>query len=141
MAGSFPVGGPVPPPYGPGYPPPPKPSRAGVWLGSIACVLAAAGLVVGVMALASARYGSAAGQDERGFVAEKIFIPDADKKLCTKIGPLMRPETDRANEFLAIGDPNSSERKAAIPSFKAETLDWANQVQAILKSTWSLRAT
>ena len=55
MTGNFPVGGPIPPSYGPVYPPPPKPSRAGVWLGSIACVLAAAALVVGVVALVTAQ--------------------------------------------------------------------------------------
>jgi len=134
MTGNFPVGGPVPPGFGPVYPPPPKPSRAGVWLGSVACVLAAAALVVGVVALVTAQREPASlpKQDNPGRLAEKVFVPEADKALCTKIGPLMRAETERANAFLATGDPDSPERREAIPKFKAETLQWANQIQAVL---------
>ncbi len=44
----------------------------------------------------------------------------------------MRAETERANAFLATGEPDSPERKSAIPKFKNETLDWANQLQSIL---------
>jgi hypothetical protein len=63
---------------------------------------------------------------------QQLFSKDADKALCGVIGPLMREEADRANAFLATGDPNSPERKAAIPKFKTDTLDWANRAQSIL---------
>src|SRR5689334_9565762 len=72
MTGNFPGGGPFPPAFGPGYPvsQPPKPSRAGVWLGAIACVLATAALVVGVMALVTVRREHAP--------AEKQEVPQAE---------------------------------------------------------------
>ena len=60
---------------------------------------------------------------------QELFVDDADKALCEAIGPLMREETDRANAFLATGEPDSPERKAAIPTFKADTLDWADRIQ------------
>lgn len=63
---------------------------------------------------------------------QELFVDDADKALCEAIGPLMREETDRANAFLATGEPDSPERKAAIPKFKTDTLEWANHVQSLL---------
>src|SRR5689334_14734088 len=108
MTGNFPAGGPVPPGFGPGYPVSqrPKPSRAGVWLGAIACVLAAAALVVGVVALyepATAAIASSPPTAPPQLIADEIFIDEADKPLCEDIGPLMREETDRTNTFLDLG--------------------------------------
>ena len=39
---------------------------------------------------------------------------------------------ERANAFLATGEPDSPERKSAIPKFKADTLEWAGRLQSIL---------
>lgn len=63
---------------------------------------------------------------------QELFVDDADKALCEAVGPLMREETDRTNVFLDTGEPDSPARKAAIPKFKAETLDWANRIQESL---------
>lgn len=136
MTGNFPVGGPVPPSFGPGYPPPLKQSRAGVWLGSIACVLATVALVVGVTALVTAQEESSPAPKtaEPKGLAEELLVPDADRPLCQAIAPLMKEQTERGNAFLAAGAPESTERKAAIPRFKAETLGWAAEVQALLNS-------
>ena len=44
----------------------------------------------------------------------------------------MREETTRTTAYIQSGDPDSPARKAAIPKFKAETLDWANRIQPLL---------
>lgn len=59
-------------------------------------------------------------------------MEDADKALCEVIAPLMREETDRANKFVSTGDPSSPERKAAIPKFKEDTLNWAERMQKVV---------
>lgn len=116
------------------YPPPTKPSRAGVWLGSIACVLAAAALVVGVVALVTVQRERVVTlpPEPSHVVPAAVLVAGADKPLCEAISPLMREETDRANAFLATGEPNSPERKAAIPEFKTETSSWADRIQTVL---------
>lgn len=133
MTGNFPVGDPVPPAYGPVFPPPPKPSRAGVWLGSIACVLAAVALVVGVVALLTAaqrELPTPRAQDNDPVSAE-LLIPEVDKALCKEIGPLLKEETDRASDFVTTA-PESAERRAAIPKFKRDTVDWYRRAQSAL---------
>lgn len=133
MTGNFPVGGPVPPSFGPAYPSP-KHSRAGVWLGSIACVLGAAALVVAVMALMTTQRDPVATPVAEKPIspAEELLVPDADKPLCKDIGPLLREETDRASDFVAATAPESPERRAAIPKFRSDTLDWYRRAQSIL---------
>src|SRR5689334_7714614 len=136
MTGNFPVGGPVPPGFGPVYPPPPKRSRAGVWLGSIACVLATAALVVGVIALVTGRSEPLPAPKPNVPVAQpqEIFVDDADRALCKAVGPLLREETDRTTSFVNSGDPDSAARKTAIPTFKTETLQSANRLQPLLNA-------
>lgn len=63
---------------------------------------------------------------------QELFVDEADKALCEVIGPLMQEETDRGKAFLNSGEPDSPERKAAVPKFKAETVDWANRIQKLL---------
>lgn len=134
MTGNFPVGDPVPSAYGPVFPPPPKPSRAGVWLGSIACLLAAAALVVGVVALVAVQHRDVATPppDTPAAASAQVLVDNADKPLCEAIAPLMREASDRTNAFLRTGTPESPERLDAIATFKTETLAWANRMQEIL---------
>ena len=54
---------------------------------------------------------------------EELFVDDADKALCEAIGPLMKESNDVTNAFIAKGDPNSPERRAAVPQFNSDTLD------------------
>lgn len=138
MTGNFPVGGPVSPGFGPSYPPvpTPKPSRAGVWLGSIACVLAATALVVGVIALVTAQQEPAPQlmPGKPRLVSQELMDPAADEALCEAIGPLMREQADRSKDLSNTGTPDSSERSAAIPKFKADSLAWADKLQPLINS-------
>jgi hypothetical protein len=63
---------------------------------------------------------------------QELFDDEVDKALCEVIGPLMQEETDRGKAFINSGEPDSPERKAAVPRFKAETLDWASRIQKLL---------
>lgn len=64
--------------------------------------------------------------------AQELFVEDADKALCEAIAPLMKESNDVTNSFIAKGDPDSPERRAAIPQFKADTLDLTNRLQKLL---------
>ncbi|WNG92484.1 hypothetical protein [Mycobacterium sp. ITM-2016-00318] len=95
-------------------------------------------LLLGVAALVISIIGTTSGADPQPPLAtaqaepQNLFVEAADKSLCEAIGPLMREETERANAFLATGEPDSPERKAAIPKFKADTLIWADRIQTLL---------
>lgn len=45
---------------------------------------------------------------------------------------MMREQSDRANAFLDSGEPDSDARKAAVPRFKQETLEWSRRIQSAL---------
>jgi hypothetical protein len=62
---------------------------------------------------------------------QELFVDEADKSLCEAIAPLMREESERGKAFIK-SDPDSPERKAAIPPFRSETLEWAGRIQTIL---------
>jgi hypothetical protein len=138
-----PGSGPPPPLGGPGYRPQapadfgpvsaPKRPRTGLLASGVvlAVLLGIAALVLSIRAVTRSPESpppSTAHQAEQ----EELFVEDADKALCEVIGPLMREETERANAFLATGEPNSPERKGAIPKFKADTFEWANRLQSLL---------
>ena len=44
----------------------------------------------------------------------------------------MREASDRTNAFLRSGAPESPRASDAIAKFKAETLQWADRIQAVL---------
>lgn len=134
MTANFPVGGPVLPSFGPAYPSP-KASRAGVWLGAIACVLASAALVVGVIGLATddpVSPQASSGPENKSPEPMGVFDDGADRELCSAMGPLMRESIDRANALQTQTQQNTLERKAAIPKYVEETYDWSNRMQALL---------
>ncbi len=64
--------------------------------------------------------------------AQQLLVDDADKPLCEAVGPLMKDSDDVTNAFIAKGDPGSPERRAAIPQFKADTLDLADRIQKVI---------
>jgi hypothetical protein len=112
---------------------PPKGARAGLLASGVvlAVLMGVAALVLSIIGLTrnpEPPPPPPAPQAE----TEELFVDDADKPLCVAIGPLMREETDRGKAFLNSGDPDSPERKTAIPKFKAETLDWASRIQDLL---------
>jgi hypothetical protein len=131
------------PPSGPSYVPrlpanlDPIASPARSRLGVLATGVALA-MVLGLVALVLSITGVTRGPEPQPpketpqAQAEELYVEVADKALCEVIGPLMREETDRANAFLSTGNPESPERKAAIPKFKADTLGWANRIQSAL---------
>ena len=128
-----------PPPIGPGYGPQPpasfgppsadKKSRTGLLASGVALAV-----LLGVGALALSILNAVRGPESpvsaptSTSAPQELFDDDADKDLCEAIAPLMREETDRGKAFIA-SDPDSPERKAAIPAFKSETLDWATRIQ------------
>ncbi len=63
---------------------------------------------------------------------ERVFVDDADTELCRAIGPLMKESDETKRAFTDSGPAGSPERAAAIPKFKADTLDWANRIQEVL---------
>jgi hypothetical protein len=62
----------------------------------------------------------------------RVFVDDADTALCRAIGPLMKESDQTKRAFTDSGPAGSPERAAAIPKFKADTLDWANRIQDVL---------
>ena len=141
--GAPPPGSGSTPPTGPGYIPqpptnlgpstPPARKGAGLLTGGVALavLLGVAALALSIVSVVHGPKTTTPRESPR-VEAQKLFVEDADKALCEAIGPLMREETERANAFLATGEPNSPERKAAIPDFKRSTLEWANNVQSLL---------
>ena len=105
-----------------------------MWLGAIACVLAAAALMVGVVALVAAHRGPAPVPEpmEPVAIARDLLLSDADKALFEEIGPLLKEQTDRAKAFVVV--PGSAEHRAAISKMKSGTLDWYGRVQQALNS-------
>lgn len=58
----------------------------------------------------------------------------ADRALCTAIAPLMAESDRTAHEFVDPGPAGSPERDAAIPSYRAQTGEWARRTQDVLNA-------
>jgi hypothetical protein len=95
-------------------------------------VLAAAALVVGVIGLVTVQRNAAPipRPVTTHAVADELLVPDADKALCRDVGPLIREQSDRVSTFINTGIPESAERRAAIPKFRADTLEWYGRIQS-----------
>ena len=124
--------------WGGGYGAPPPPPRRGGKLASIgivvAVVLSAAALVVGVVALTRQPEPSATATPTTAPVTSPAGDTSAaDKALCEEVGPLLREVVDTGKRFVALGDPGTPQRDAAIPTFRAEIIDWADRIQPILE--------
>jgi hypothetical protein len=106
-----------------------------VWLGSIACVLAAAALVAVVVALVTGQREPAPipQPEERKTVAE-VFDESADRSLCEAIAPLMRESDDRNHALTTSGEPGSPGRSGAIPKHKTDTVAWASRMPQTLEA-------
>lgn len=133
-----------PPPSGSGYVPQPSASlgppaspapkgRSGLLTSGVALavLLGVAALVLSIIATVRGPESAPPPLTPQA-APQEIFVDDADKALCEVVGPLMREETDRTTAFLNSGEPDSPARKAAIPKFQSETLDWAKRIEAIL---------
>lgn len=62
----------------------------------------------------------------------QLFVDGPDRELCEAMGPLMNEHLAARKAFLASGQQNSPERKAAIPEFVEETYEWARRAQETL---------
>lgn len=117
--------------FGPAYPGPPRASRRAI-LGAagvvLAVLLAAAALIVALTREPPAPHAAA----PPAAPSQQVPTPDADRKLCEAIAPLMKENDDRSNAFLGTGQPGSPEQDAALPKFVTDTQDWARRTQLVL---------
>ena len=138
-----PGSGPPSGPNGPGYVPRvpsgvgPNTGRARKRTGLLAAGVMLAvllGVAALVVAIVSAAHGNEPSQPPPvpHAEAQQLFVDDADKPLCEAVGPLMKDSNDVTNAFIAKGDPGSPERRAAIPQFKADSLDLADRIQKVI---------
>jgi hypothetical protein len=95
---------------------------------ALALVIAVAALVIAVIALVR----KPGPTEPSANPANPAVSTAADKALCQTVSPLMKENDDRANAFLATGDPGSPERDAALPKFISDTQDWALRAQQSL---------
>jgi hypothetical protein len=103
-------------------------------VGSIACVLAAAALVVGIIGLKDGgdelgRDGSMPSQSQSPTV--EVFVDGKDRELCQAMSPLMSESNNSSNALHALAQ-NTPERKAAIPKYVSDTYAWARRAQDVL---------
>lgn len=118
--------------YGPTYGGPARRGR-GKLVGAItalALLIAVAALIVAIVALN--REPPPTPSPQATPTQQQVPTPDADRKLCEAIGPLMKENDDRSNAFLATGQPGSPEQDAALPKFVTDTQDWARRTQQTL---------
>jgi hypothetical protein len=115
------------------YAGPTQSGRRGV-LGTVGVVLAilvaVAALIVAIVALNKEAPPPA--PTPAAAAPSQALRPDADRKLCEAIAPLMKENDDRSNAFLATGQPGSPEQDAALPKFVTDTQDWARRTQQAL---------
>jgi hypothetical protein len=98
--------------------------------GAITAVIATAGLVVGIIAL---------NRPEPSPVSltappstPTADTTDADRALCTAVGPLLRERADTGKAFVNTGETGSPERDSAIPGFRDQIERWVGRVQPVL---------
>lgn len=145
-----PNGGPYGPPPGPGpsgYGPPPapppvfQPRRPG----RLRTALAAAGIILAVVLAASALVvalttrvdsndsnSAAPSAGDPAASSSPAYTEQADRALCTAIGPLMTEYNKVSNEWLGAGAPGSPGRDSALPKFKTDTENFVEEAEAVM---------
>lgn len=133
--------GPGPSGYGPPAPPPvlqpPRPGRLRTALAAsgiiLAVVLAASALVVALTTRSSSNSNSAAPPaGDPAASSSPASTEQADRALCTAIGPLMTDYNKVSNEWLGAGAPGSPGRDSALPKFKTDTESFVGRAEAAL---------
>lgn len=97
----------------------------------VALITAIAALVVGSAALAT-RSAVAREAAQPSSTPAASDTTQADRALCTAIGPLLASENEINNGYVDMGDSGTPARDAATPKYITDTLDWIRQVQPIL---------
>lgn len=97
----------------------------------VALITAIAALVVGSAALAT-RPAAAREAAQPSSTPAAGDTPQADRALCTAIGPLLAEENLINNEYGDLGDSGTPSRDAATPQFITDILDWIRRVQPVV---------
>lgn len=145
-----PNGGPYGPPPGPGpsgyggplAPPPvlqpPRPRRLRTGLAAagivLAVVLAASALVVALTTRSSSSDSNSAAPaaGDPAASSSPASTEQADRALCTAIGPLMSDFNEVSNGWISLGAPGSPGRDAGLPKFKTDTEDFVGRAEAVM---------
>lgn len=137
-APGVPMGSPPPPPpaYDWRYAPPvaraSKRSAVAIWM---TAVVAFAALAVGIVALVtqpSAAPVATGPSGQRSSAPAATDTTEADRALCTAIGPLLAEGDEINNAYGDLGDAGTPARDAATPKFIRDSLDWISRVQPIV---------
>lgn len=145
-----PNGGPYGPPPGPGpsgYGPPaaPSPVFQPRRPGRLRTALAAAGIILAVVLAASALVvalttrvdsndsnSTAPPADSPAASSSPASTEQADRALCTAIGPLMSEYNKVSNEWIALGTPGSPARDAGLPKLIKDTEDFVGRADTVM---------
>jgi hypothetical protein len=100
----------------------------------LAVVLAAAALVVALTTRSSSNDSNSAAPPAGDPTASPspASTEQADRALCTAIGPLMTEYNKVSNEWLGAGAPGSPGRDSALPKFKTDTESFVGRAEAAL---------
>lgn len=127
---------PPPPPYDWRYAPPvaraSKRSAVAIWM---TAVVALAALVVGIVALITQPSAAPVASGPSGQPSSAPAAGDtteADRALCTAIGPLLAEGDEINNAYGDLGDAGTPARDAATVKFIQDSLDWVQRVQPII---------
>ncbi|BBX00120.1 hypothetical protein [Mycolicibacterium moriokaense] len=97
----------------------------------MAVLLSTAALVVALIGLV--REPDQMSRAEQSPPATTTAATDSgDQALCEEIAPLIKESSANKNEFVGLGEPDSPERNAGIPTFVEITRDWASRAQKVL---------
>ena len=134
--------GPGPSGYGPPPPPPmlqpPRPGRLRTALATagiiLAVVLAAAALVVALTTRSSSNdsNSTAPPAGDPAASSSPASTEQADRALCTAIGPLMSEYNKVSNEWIALGTPGSPARDAGLPKLIKDTEDFVGRADTVM---------
>lgn len=127
---------PGPPAYDLRYAPPvaraSKRSAVAIWM---TAVVALAALVVGIVALVtqpSAAPVAAGPSGQPSSAPAATDTAEADRALCTAIGPLLAEGDEINNAYGDLGEAGTPARDAATAKFIRDSLDWVRRVQPII---------
>ncbi len=131
------MGAPPPPPaYDWRYAPPvarsSKRSAAAIWM---TAVVALAALAVGIVALVTQPSAAPVAAGPSGQPSSAPVATDtteADRALCTAIGPMLAEYDETNNAYGDLGDSGTPARDAATPKFIRDTTDWISRVQPVV---------
>jgi hypothetical protein len=118
---------------------PPRPGRLRTALAAsgiiLAVVLAASALVVALTTRVDSNDSNSAAPPagDPASSSTPASTEQADRALCTAIGPLMSEYSATAKAWFALGQPGTPARDGALPKFISDTEDWVARVEVAMK--------